>query len=82
MTREQFFEAMEKHQQVLQEAHKVIAKHGIEGNDIEVDAVALADNKKEVHIRYVFKWGGVYEHDSIIVPAEEFWKEGQVDGQS
>ena len=77
MTREQFFEAMEKYQLVLQEAYKVLAKHGIEGSDIEVDAVEVVGHEEEVHIRYVFKWDSVYEQCSIIVPAEEFWKDGQ-----
>ena len=76
MTKEQFFETMEKYQQVLQEAYKVLAKHGIEGSDIEV-AEVVWHTKEEVYISYVFKWGGVYEHDSIVVPMEEFWEEGK-----
>ena len=76
MTREKFFEAMEKYQLVLQEAYKVLAKHGIEGSDIEVAEVCW-HTKEEVYICYVFKWDSVYERDSIIVPVEEFWKDGQ-----
>ena len=57
-------------------ARKICRKHGIYGDDVEVFGVSPQDGDK-VWIGYTFNWGGVYERDSFIVPAEEFWKEGK-----
>ena len=76
MTEEQFIGTLEQYRQVLEKAKIVLARHGIEGDDIVVNEVSQ-HNGEQVYVAYTFLWDSMHECDSIFLPIDEFLEDRQ-----